>query len=211
MARRKKHKENELETNGAAELQPAGQKAAADGEPTRQLDEQLKKLEEQLRESGEKYMRLRAELDNYRKRMQREAGEIREYAKASTIEEFLSVFDHFQMAMDHVGQASDIATLKQGMQMILGEFRKTFESLGVKPVDATGQVFDPEQHDAVAQEPSSEVEAGRVLRQWKCGYRLGERLLRPATVIVSSGPPQAAASEQGEEDPDESQAETSTE
>ncbi len=100
------------------------------------------------------------------------------------------MFDHFQMAMDHVQENPDFETLKQGMDMILGEFRRTFEALGVQRVDAENSEFDPNEHEAVSHEPSQEVPSGHVLRQWKCGYRMGDRLLRPATVIVSSGPPE---------------------
>ncbi len=152
-----------------------------------QAEQPAKSLERQLQELNDKYMRTKAELENYRKRMQRDAAEIREYAKASTIEEFLSVFDHFQMALDHVDQTPDFETLKQGMKMILGEFHKTFDALGVEQVNAKGQKFNPAEHDAVAQEPSDTVPREQVIRQWKCGYRLGNRLLRPAAVVVSSG------------------------
>ncbi|MCF7854877.1 MAG: nucleotide exchange factor GrpE [Candidatus Pacebacteria bacterium] len=145
-------------------------------------------LQKMLDETNEKYVRAKAELENYRKRVQREFGEIRDYTKANTVQEFFSVFDHFQMAMNHVGENPDVETLKQGMDMILTEFRRTFEALGVQPVDAEGKDFDPNEHEAVSHESSDTVPEGKVLRQWKCGYRMGDRLLRPATVIVSSGP-----------------------
>jgi molecular chaperone GrpE len=137
----------------------------------------------------DKHLRAKAELDNYRKRVQRDFTEIRQQTKSATIQEFFTVFDHFQMAMDHVDEKADVATLKQGMDMILAEFKRTFENLGVEPINAVGKPFDPTEHEAVSQEPSTEIEEGTVIRQWKNGYRMGERLLRPATVVVSSGTP----------------------
>jgi len=157
-------------------------------ETAAKAEDELDRLKQELNEAQDRFIRSKADLENYRKRVQREMTETREYAKLNTVEQFLPVFDHFQMAMMHVGENSDVKTLKQGMDMILNEFSRTFEALGVKQVDAEGQKFDPNVHEAMAQEPSDEIPEGHVKRQWKCGYRLGERLLRPATVVVSSGP-----------------------
>ncbi|MFW5996827.1 MAG: nucleotide exchange factor GrpE [Lentisphaeria bacterium] len=151
-------------------------------------EERIRELENQLKEAQEKYLRAKAEFDNYKKRMQKEVGEVRTYAKANTIEQFLSVFDHFQMAMEHMGAEPDVQTMKQGMDMIYEELRNTFESLGVKRLEAEGQAFNPAEHEAMAEEHSDQVPAGQIIRQWKCGYRLGDRLIRPATVVVSKGP-----------------------
>jgi molecular chaperone GrpE len=167
---------------------PAEETAEQTEEETQPKDQEPRDLEAQLQAVQDQYLRAKAELENARKRMQRESSELRQYTKASTIQEFFTVLDHFQMAMDHVDQTPDFETLKLGMNMILGEFRRTFENLGVEPINAAGEEFDPNQHEAVAQEPSDEVPKDHVLRQWKCGYRMGERLLRPASVIVSSGP-----------------------
>jgi molecular chaperone GrpE len=78
--------------------------------------------------------------------------------------------------------------LRQGMEMILAEFRRTFENLGVEEMAPVGQPFDPNLHEAIAQEPSEEIPEGHVLRQWKAGFHIGDRLLRPAAVVVSAGP-----------------------
>ena len=159
-------------------------------------EEKIEDLQQKLTEAEEKYVRAKAELDNYKKRMQKEFAEVRTYTKANTIEQFLSVFDHFQMAMDHMGETPDIQTLKQGMDMIYNELGNTFQNLGVKKIDAEGVDFDPAEHEAMAEEHSDDVPAGKVLRQWKCGYRLGERLIRPATVVVSKGPEEEPSSEE---------------
>lgn len=161
-------------------------------------DEQIRELEAQVAELKDRYLRALAELDNYRKRMQREMQAVRTRERIETVREFLTVFDHFEMAMAHAEESADLKTLKQGMEMILSEFRKAFENLGVERIDATGDEFSPELHEAVAQEPSEEVPAGRVVRQWKSGYRLGDQLLRPAAVVVSSG---AVCEQKAEDEP----------
>lgn len=151
-------------------------------------EEEMEGLRRDLQEANDRYTRARAEIDNYRKRTQREFADIRTTTKAGTIEEFLTVFDHFQLAMNHAETSGDTATLKQGMDMILKEFERAFQNLGVEQISAEGQPFDPAQHHAVAEENSENVPAGTVVREWKHGYRLGDRLIRPASVVVSKGP-----------------------
>ena len=146
-------------------------------------------LQQELAEANDRLLRARADLENYRRRVQREYEQVRYTAKAATVEEFLNVFDHFQMAREHAANDSDVEALRRGMDLIMAEFEKALAGLGVERVNAVGQEFDPTQHEAMAQQPSTDVPAGHVLQQWKSGYRLGERLLRPATVVVSAGPP----------------------
>lgn len=144
-------------------------------------------------ELKDKLLRQQAEFDNYRKRTQREFAAIRTQTKAATVEEFLTVYDHFSMALTHANE--DCSALRQGMEMILAEFRRTFESLGVEEMATVGHPFDPNEHEAIAQEPSDEVPEGHVVRQWKSGFRIGDRLLRPAAVVVSAGPAENNQSE----------------
>lgn len=163
-----------------ADTAPAAEGAAAPAEPDYQA---------QLVEMTDRLMRSRAEFDNYRKRITREFGEVRDQAKQRTVGEFLSVYDIFILALSHMDSTSDLESMKQGMQLIFNEFQRTFVSLGVKEIDAVGQPFDARYHEAVAQEASDTVAEGTVIRQWKSGFQLGENLLRPATVVVSSGKP----------------------
>lgn len=163
-------------------------------------DEEMEGMRRELQEANDRYARARAEIDNYRKRTQREFADIRAATKAGTIEEFLTVFDHFQMAMNHAENSDDEATLKQGMDLILKEFERSFQNLGVEQIPAEGHPFDPALHHAVAEEPNDEVPAGAVVREWKPGYRLGERLIRPASVVVSKGPETHQAVEDDNDD-----------
>ncbi len=174
-------------------------KAGTDDEATKpskkkkpSLKDQVTELEAQLAESHDKHLRLRADFDNYRKRMQRDLVDAREFSRLGTLEEILPVLDHFQMAMAYANQSADYATLKQGMDMILVEFERCFENLGVTRIVCVGEPFDPNHHEAVATEPSDEVPDGVILRETKAGYRLGDRLLRAPAVVVSSGKPEPA-------------------
>ncbi len=161
---------------------PPEQKEEAKEEPPQPTAEEL------LNALNDKYLRLRADFDNYTKRMAREANDIRERSKKSVVTEFLPVYDFFQMAMKHSETSDDIAALRQGMTMILNEFTKAFDALGVKELQAVGQKFDPNLHEAVKSEPSDTVAEGIIIQQWKPGYMMGDKLLRAAMVVVSSGP-----------------------
>lgn len=152
--------------------------------------------EELLAEETDKLLRLRADFDNYRKRMARETDEIRERSKMIVVSDFLPVYDFFRMAMDHASQTDDINALKQGMQMIMNEFTRAFDELGVKEIDAIGKVFDPKLHEAVKTEASENVPDGTIISQWKVGYTMGDRLVRPSVVVVSSGPAEDSNAEQ---------------
>lgn len=178
----------------AAEAAESGGEQAGAG-----ADAVLEQLRAQIDDLNNKILRSKADLENYRKRAQREFAEIRTSTRANTVAEFLTVYDHFQMAMQHAEEQADFNTLKQGMDMILAEMRKTLENLGVSEVEAVGKPFNPHEHEAMAQEPSEEIPEGHVLRQWKSGFRMGERLLRPATVVVSSGEQKDEAAEKTEQ------------
>jgi len=150
-------------------------------------------------ENNDKLLRVRAEFENYRKRVQREFAEIREQMKISTVYEFLPVYDHFQMALEHADQSEDVETLRQGMQMIQAEFERTLEALGIEHIDAVAREFDHEEHEATAEEPSANVQKGHVIRQWKSGFKANGKLIRPASVVVSSGPVSAQANDKDNE------------
>ena len=178
---------NEQAADGEACAEvPPEQKEEKKDEPSQPTADEL------LNALNDKYLRLRADFDNYMKRMAREANDIRERSKKSVVTEFLPVYDFFQMAMKHSETSDDIAALRQGMNMILNEFSKAFDALGVKELQAVGQKFDPNLHEAVKSEPSDTVAEGIIIQQWKPGYMMGDKLLRAAMVVVSSGPAEKA-------------------
>lgn len=167
------------ETDETVEQSATEEAQQAPAEPT---------IEEQLAEMKDRYLRLRAEFDNYRKRMAREAMETREIAKCNVIGEFVTVYDYFQMALDHAEKGGDASAIVEGLKMISNQFSQVLANLGVSAESVIGKDFDPKYHEAVSQEPSDTVPEGKVLRQWKCLFKVGDRVVRPAGVVVSSGP-----------------------
>lgn len=161
-------------------------KPAAKGKDA-ELKEEIQELKDKLTEAEDKILRLHAEYDNYRKRSYRELTDARINTKIDTLIPILNVFDHFKMAVDAAEQSDDMAVIKEGMKMICAEFSRAMEEYGLREISAVGKKFDPNLHEAVAKENSMEEE-DTVIKQWKCGYQIGDRLLRPATVVVSNGP-----------------------
>ena len=180
-------KKNDSDTEAAENEAEAEIEAEVDETNT----ETTPDLAAELAETKEKLLRLHADFDNYRKRIAREYNDVRERAKANVISDFLPVYDYFQLAMSHAEQNAEFDALMQGMQMILTEFKRAFDNLGAEEINATGKQFDAKWHEAMTQEPDETLPAGHVIRQWKSGFKLGDTLLRPATVVVSSGPPTA--------------------
>lgn len=192
----------DAEASGGKQGDAKKPEAAAAPEPT-----ELEKAQRALAELGEKYIYLQAEYQNYRKRVAKELAGVRSMTVADTLHPFLNVCDFLNMADVAATTSDNIESIRQGLKMILGEFNKAFDELGVKSFSAAGEKFDPALHDAVASENSDTVPEGVVIRQWSCGFKLGETLLRPARVVVSSGPVKAAEKEKAE-DPAEAPAET---
>ena len=145
------------------------------------------KLKAELAELQAKYLYLQAEYQNFRKRSVRDIADARSYAVASTLVPFLSVVDYLGMAQSAAEQSDNLEALKQGMNMIIGEFDKALDELGVKKMNTAGAKFDPALHDAVGYEKSETIPEGMIIREWSGGFTMGEKLLRPARVLVSSG------------------------
>ena len=190
-----KEEQKQEEQNTAAEetvkAAEAEQKEQVPPTPEQLLEEARLKLEA----SEKKYLLLLADMENLRKRCMKDMESTRYNTMADTITPFLQVFDHFGMAVKASEQSDNLKMLLDGMKMIRSEFDKAFQELGVECIDAVGKDFDPNVHEAVSQEASETVPAGKVIRQWNCGYKTGSRLLKPAMVVVSSGKPEEAAKE----------------
>lgn len=159
-------------------------------EPTKEKtpEEQIEELRLALAESQAKYLYLQAEYQNYRKRASREVGDARLNAVADTLLPFLNVADFLRMADTAAAQSDNLDSLKQGLCMIIAQFDKALDELGVKRMTSVGEKFDPALHDAVSNQVSDTVPEGVIISEWNCGYTMGERQLRAPRVIVSSGP-----------------------
>ena len=165
-----------------------------------ELEKKLEETEAKLKDAERLRLLALADMDNQRKRTAKEMENVRYNTTQDTVFPFLQVFDHFSMAVAAAEKSSSFESMLQGMEIIQKEFDKAFSDLDITVIDASGKPFDPAVHEAVAEEHSDTVPAGTVLRQWSRGYRCGTRLLKPAMVVVSSGPAEAAASEDAKKD-----------
>ena len=158
--------------------------------------ETLTEAQEAMAELNERIVRLTADFDNFRKRAQREKDEARQFANQGLLEKLLPVLDNFEMALTAVKDADP--SVRDGVQMILDQLLGVLKESGVAPVDAMGHPFDPNLHEALSQEETTEVEEGTVVQQVQRGYKLNDRLVRPARVVVAKAP--GAAEEAPNED-----------
>lgn len=162
------------------------EQAAAQQESTEQAQDILK---QEAKEFKDKYLRLLAEMENARKRMQKEKQELTQYAAEKLINEFLSPIDHMENALKFTQDQSDeVKHWALGFQMILTQFKDVLANNGVKPFDSEGKSFDPHFHEAVETLDSSEMPAGTVVKEYIRGYKMGDRIIRPARVQVSKSP-----------------------
>jgi molecular chaperone GrpE len=133
-------------------------------------------------------LRSQADFENYRKRANREKEEAVRYANFSLVEKILPVLDSFELGLTAARAHDGAAAIVSGMEMVKRQFEEVLHQFGVEQLEATGMPFDPNLHEAVAQEPSNEVAEGAVVRQLRKGYKLKDRLVRAALVVVSGGP-----------------------
>jgi len=133
-------------------------------------------------------LRAQADLENYRKRMSREMGEIRRFAATSLLQDLLPVLDNFDFGLQAARGESTDSSIYQGMLMVRRQFEEFLGNSGVEEVPIEGKPFDPNLHEAVASEAHDEIPEGHIIKPVRKGYRLHDRLLRPASVVVSKGP-----------------------
>ncbi|HEX3557542.1 MAG TPA: nucleotide exchange factor GrpE [Thermoanaerobaculia bacterium] len=144
--------------------------------------EEIERLRREVADLRDRSVRTLADFDNFRKRSQRESQEHRKYALLEPMRDFLTVIDNLDLALSAQGSAED---LKRGVEMIHRQMQDLLRRFGVTEVPAVGQPFDPTQHEAVAREESPEVTAPTVAAELRRGYRMHDRLLRPAMVKVA--------------------------
>jgi len=153
----------------------------------------IAELTGEVAELKERYLRAVAETENVRKRAEREKNEVAQFAFQRFARDLLSVVDNFNRAIESLkpeARASlppNVAAVIEGIEATERELLAIFERYGIKKIEAKGQRFNPNLHQAIAEMPSAEYPAGTVIDVAQTGYTLGERLLRPAMVMVSSG------------------------
>ncbi len=183
----KKTDQQELET----ELEnPAGVELEAEA-PEAEIDRLRGELSQALSDTKthqEQYLRTLADMENLRKRTQRDKEELAKFANENFLREILPVIDNLERAVEHAEQAESNDGLFEGVQMTLTQFSQLLSRFGVEPVDAIGQAFDPAYHQAMGQMESDEHPVNTVVQQMQKGYQLNNRLLRPAFVMLAKAP-----------------------
>ena len=152
--------------------------------------EELQTRASKADEHWDRLVRTMADFDNFKKRAAREKQDAIRYANEALIEKLVPVLDNFEMALNAARTSSgDTAqSLREGIGLIHQQFKKVLADSGLVEVDATGQQFDPNWHEAVSQQETAEVPEGCVIQQVRKGYKLRDRLLRPASVVVAKEP-----------------------
>ena len=180
---------NETQENAPQTATAADASAAAEGlpdSPEGLRAEVLRLRDENLRLEKETLRQI-AEVRNIHQRLQREKAEALRYASADIVRELLVVIDDLDRSLEAVKTGADATTLAEGVRIVNDHFMKVLKARGVEAIPAEGQPFDPSLHEALMQQPSADVPAGSVIQEVQKGYRMYDRVLRPARVIVSCG------------------------
>ncbi|MEK0445280.1 MAG: Protein GrpE [Verrucomicrobiota bacterium] len=148
----------------------------------------IEQLQSDLERFRDLALRSQADFENYRKRSAREKEEAVRFANMSLVERLVPILDNFELGLAAARAAEGAASIVDGMDMVRRQLADVLHQHGVETVEAEGHPFDPNLHEAVAQEASDTVPEGSVVRQLRKGYRLKDRLVRASLVIVSSGP-----------------------
>ncbi len=143
-------------------------------------------------ENYDRYVRSVADLENFRRRTVREKDELRQFAAGRVLEDLLPVLDNLALGLTAAKQpGADLKTLAGGVELVLAQFKTVLANQGLKEIQPAGQPFDANQHESISAQPSASVPEGSVVTVVRTGYSLNGRLLRPASVVVSSGPAKA--------------------
>lgn len=168
--------------------EPAAEQAAeAPAQDATEAPSAEEVLKQQLADANDRNLRLMAEFDNYRRRSAKEQLELIETANGKLLEKLSEVQDNFERAFASENKAQDLEAFEKGMQMIYNQFAKILTDAGLEQIDPTGAEFDPNMHEALMQQPSETVPEGHVVTVFQKGYKLKNKILKTAKVIVSSG------------------------
>jgi molecular chaperone GrpE len=174
---------NSSETADARDT-PAPEQAQGDASPA----EQLAAAKKEAADNHDRYLRAVADLENFRRRTVREKDELRLFAASRLLEDLLPALDNLALGLAASRQPkADLKGLADGVELVQQQLKGALANHGLKEINPAGQPFDPHQHEALSHEPSADVKSEHVLSVVRTGYSLNGRLLRPASVIVSSG------------------------
>ena len=147
--------------------------------------DECEKLKAELDDLNNKYLRMAADFDNYRKRQMQERESLLKYGAADTMTKLLAVLDTFERAQESLKDVEDVQSVKEGYEVVFKQLMDTLKKAGLETIDALGAEFDPNLHEAIAQTPTNEHPDNTVISQMQKGYKLADRVLRPALVNVA--------------------------
>ena len=172
----------------------AGESQSVPALPETDLAAEVAAAKKEAADNYDRYVRSVADMDNFRRRTVREKEELRQFAASKVLEDLLPVIDNLALGIAAAkAPNADLKTLVGGIGMVAEQLKTSLASHGLKEVNPLGQPFDPNLHEAISQQPSAEIADGAVVTVVRTGYTLNGRLLRPASVIVSTGAPAAEA------------------
>ena len=164
------------------------QKAALEHPDYQQLEDKLTAVEADLHENRDKYLRAQAELDNIRRRSERELEKAHKYAVENFVKGLLPVVDSLEKGLQAFEEGSaEAKALHEGVEMTLKLFLDTLKKFSIEPIDPLGEPFDPTKHEAISMMPNPEMEPNMVMDVFQKGYQLNGRVIRPAMVVVTKG------------------------
>jgi molecular chaperone GrpE len=196
LSKSKKPEDEKFDTEGV-EIESVGastpdSELAPEGEPELTLSaDKVAEFERQKTEAEKwknDYLYLRADFDNYRKAMVKERSDIVKYGTERLLHDILDAFDNFERALEQQVTADNFATFREGVQLTANELKKIFEKHGVKEVKTHGEAFNPAVHEALSSEETDSVPEGHISRVHKKAYKLHDRVIRPAQVVVATAP-----------------------
>ncbi len=167
---------------------PERPSAAPAGVEQAEAEDPVARLQADIDRFRDLAMRSQADFENYKKRAAREKEEAIKYANRDLLERLVTIVDNFELGLQAARGEGEKSPIYSGMTLVLKQLKDFLADNGLQPIEAVGQKFDPNLHEAIAHEPSNAFPEETVIRQTRRGYRLKDRLLRPSTVVVSSGP-----------------------
>lgn len=184
----------ENEKNGAADADVEAN-VTADGPAEVPAGDPLEEARAEALRMKEQWIRTAADFDNFRKRARRELEDTRKVGREELLKEFLPVFDNLERAITSAQRATEVKAVAEGLNMILRQYSETLARAGISKVPGVGSQFDPTIHEAIQQVETDEHAAGSVVAEVQPGYQQGERLIRPAMVVVAKPKPKTEATE----------------
>ncbi len=183
------------EGDGSAASEPAQAESAPEADPdegeqpAEPAPDPLEAAQAEVARIRDQLLRTAADFDNFRKRSRREVSDAEQRGREELLRELLPVFDNLERAASHAESATDVQSLADGIRMVMRQFTDALGRFGIQRIDAEGAVFDPVIMEAIQQLETMDHPAGTVAAQVQAGYRMGERLIRPAMVVVAKAPP----------------------